>query len=200
MNVLDLEVGLFFCVYISMCVCVCVCMCVGCAHTIAQHCLVACAQSIPKSHYAVSFSCWQIAWRHLLSFSVSQLLPTSHLFSFPFSLLTLHFTFYVRQHQQVTKCIACQMVYVSGANDRLDSPRLGIVYFMVLPRCLLCLPPRCCGTNRFVLSTFTLKVLLSMPSPNSSTKSSSASASASAAAADFVVSFCSIDFVIEIWF
>jgi len=36
-----------------------------------------------------------------------------------------HLAFYVRQHQQVAKCIACQIVYVSVATRVLDGPELG---------------------------------------------------------------------------
>lgn len=90
--------------------------------------LVACAQSIPKSHYAANaservrerqrVSCWQIAWRltHSATCCPSTLSPLPH------PLLLLHFTFYVRQHQQVTKCIACQMVYVSGDGANTPPP------------------------------------------------------------------------------
>lgn len=68
-----------------------------------------------------------------------------------------HFAFYVRQHQQVSKCTACQMVYVSGATVFTS---VGIVCFMGPPAsCRLLLPPRV-ATQRFVLSTFRLQVCL----------------------------------------
>lgn len=155
----------------------CVCACAHCGiqlHKSLQSrvsSLVACAQSIPKSHYAAN-ACERERRRKraagkLLGGSLT--LPPAVPLLLPLSLplLLLHFTFYVRQHQQVTKCIACQMVYVSGDGATTHHPPaplahpLPIVFSFFIFSCHTQHSWHSLLYGAAALSTFARQVLLS---------------------------------------